>query len=86
MTLREQNKMIDVANRHFYGVKPTDAEWNSFIAGYTQALSLIANPDDEMVERCAEGLRQYRLLDRFKPETRRLFARACLQAAAGGDV
>ncbi|WP_221795993.1 hypothetical protein [Aquisediminimonas sediminicola] len=92
MNLREQ---MDAAFAEHWQNK--DEGWiilgmpfDVFEAGFHAALALLANPSDEMVERCAEGMFASRtpqrmkwenVADLFKDATRQ-DVRACLKAAA----
>lgn len=54
-----------------------------FAEGYKAALALIANPDDEMVERCARALDHPSVYMGGASEQSKRNARAVLKAAAG---
>lgn len=77
MTLREQmDAAWSVYSQDVRYAQPP--ERFAFEAGFRAALSLIANPSDEMVERCAEGMR-------LAPDTADVneLVRECLKAAGG---
>lgn len=75
MTLRDQ---MDDAYMAFGVATHMDRpnEHAAFQAGFRAALNLIANPDDEMVERCASEVAKVLILRGSCPDA----ARACLKA------
>ena len=90
MTMREQmaRAMLDAVEN---GNNMSD--WLDNVADYPEmaflkladaALDLIANPSDEMVERCAEVLKAADSRRTWNgPDVHKVAARACLAAAVG---
>ena len=84
MTLRDQmDAAWSVYSQDVRYAQPP--ERFAFEAGFRAALSLIANPSDEMVERCARALDHPSVFMGGASEQSKRNARAVLKAAGGGD-
>ncbi len=91
MDMREQMKVAWYTYASVFG---SEDERCFFDAGFRATLDLLANPSDEMVERCAEAMRRVPAYDGdfsvaadagLTGDEIRNLARACLAAAVGGE-